>query len=134
MPTATLIVAGTDQGFARASQLLQNTELSVAMMGQFNRLERVEPFASGDRKRGLDLANFVGWAESLLHASFEDRDVLDAFIARVRQLGGEVDRDRARTVGGLTFVPFHVDNAAAPNLIRGIENSRICGRSATCLF
>lgn len=122
MPTATLIVAGTERDYARASQLLQNTELSVAMMGQFNRLERVEPFSASDRKRGLDLAHFDGWAETLLHASFEDRDVLDAFIQRVRELGGEVDRDRARTVGGLTFVPLHVDTAAAPNLIRGIEN------------
>ena len=73
------------------------------------------PFAASDRKRGLDLAHFEGWAETLLHASFEDRDVLDAFIERVRRLGGEVDRDRARTVGGLTFVPLHVDAAAAPN-------------------
>lgn len=122
MPTATLIVAGTERDYARASQLLQSAELSAALIGQFNRLERVEPFAAADRKRGLDLAHFDGWAETVLHASFQDRDVLDAFVQRVRQLGGEVDRDRARTVGGLTFLPLHVNESAAPELIRGIED------------
>lgn len=121
MPTATLIVAGTEESYAHASQMLQAAELSAAMTAQFNRLERVEPFASADRKRGLDLIHFDGWAETVLHASFQDRDVVDAFVDRVRALGGEVDRGRARTVGGLTFLPLHVQESEAIELIRGIE-------------
>jgi len=122
MPTATLIVAGTERDFTQASRLLQAGDLSAAMIGQINRLERVEPFAPSDRKRGLDLAHFDGWAETVLHASFEDRDVINAFIDRLRELGGNVDRDRARTVGGLTFLPLHVEESGAPELIRGIED------------
>jgi hypothetical protein len=121
MPTATLIVAGTERDFTRASSLLQTADLPAVLISQFNRLERVEPFAAADRKRGLDLAHFDQWAETVLHASFQDRDVVDAFVDRVRELGGEVDRDRARTVGGLTFLPLRIENSAASELIRGIE-------------
>lgn len=122
MPTATLIVAGTAQQFARASELLQSDTLSGAMTAQFNRLERVEPFQALDRKHGLDLAHFEGWAETVLHASFDDRDILGAFVLLATRLGAAVEAGRARTVGGLTFLPMRVEPQHVSDFVRGIED------------
>lgn len=121
MPTATLIVAGTSDNFLKANRLLQSPTLSKVMQGDFSRLERIEPFLAGDRKRGLDLAHFDGWAETVLHASFEDKDVLRAFHKVVTESGADTDLDRARTIGGLTFLPLHVPVDIALEFVRAVE-------------
>ncbi len=121
MPTATLIVAGTADKFTRAASLIQLPDLSAALTSQFNRVESLEPFLAVDRKRGLDLAHFDGWAETVLHASFEEPDVLNAFVALVRTLGAEAAESRSRTVGGLTFLPLFVPTSIAAAFVRGVE-------------
>lgn len=122
LPTAVLIVAGTTREFFKAAELLQSANLSHSMQEQFNRLERIEAFQPTDRKRGLDLANFDGWAETVLHASFSEQDVVRAFIELVSGLGADAPLDRARTIGGLTFLPLHVSVASAPEFVSEVEN------------
>lgn len=122
LPTAALIVAGTVREFSKAAELLQSAKLSSSMQEQFNRLERIEPFQPADRKKGLDLANFDGWAETVLHASFSERDVVRAFIELVSGLGADAPLDRARTIGGLTFLPLRISAATAPEFIREVED------------
>lgn len=121
MATAVLIVAGTAEKFDLTSQLLQSSTTPRTTQAQFARLERIEPFEASDRKKGLDLARFDGWAEVVLHANLTDSDILDAFVSLTSQLGAEVDSRRARTIGGLTFLPLHVAVSRAPDFVRRIE-------------
>jgi len=121
LPTAVLIVAGNAENYTRASNLLAADDTSQIVQESFNRLERIEPFQPQDRKRGLDLANFDGWAEVVLHASLSDQDIRRAFFDLARDLGGEFDRDRARTIGGLTFLPVHIQVGAAKEFVQVVE-------------
>lgn len=121
LPTAVLIVAGTAESYIRASNLLAADETPQIVQESFNRLERIDPFQPQDRKRGLDLANFDGWAEVVLHASLSDRDIRRAFFDLTRDLGGVFDPERARTIGGLTFLPIQVSVDAATEFVRVVE-------------
>lgn len=121
LPTAALIVAGTAREFSEASRLLQSDTTSGALQVAFNRIERIEPFQPADRKRGLDLAHFDGWAETVLHASFDEQDVVRAFIELVTMFGGDATAARARTIGGLTFLPLRVSVTSAPEFVRAVE-------------
>lgn len=121
LPTAVLIVAGTAEDYVRASNLLTADDTSQVVQQSFNRLERIEPFQPQDRKRGLDLANFDGWAEVVLHASLSDQDIRRSFFDLANDLGGEFDRERARTIGGLTFLPVHIPASAAREFVQVVE-------------
>lgn len=121
LPTAVLIVAGTAESYIRTSNLLTADDASQVVQQSFNRLERIEPFQPQDRKRGLDLANFNGWAEVVLHASLGDQDIRHAFFDLAANLGCEFDRERSRTIGGLTFLPVHIQVEAAKEFVQTVE-------------
>lgn len=121
LPTAVLIVAGRSHDFVRASELLSSAKPTKTIERQFNRIERIEEFDAVDRKLGLDLADFSGWAEVVLHASFDDSDIREEFYLLSEELGATFDRDRARTVGGLTFLPIYVSPDSSASYVRGIE-------------
>jgi hypothetical protein len=121
LPTAVLIVAGQANNFIRAQELLTSSRTSNTVEKQFNRIERIEAFDAVDRKLGLDLAHFTGWAEIVLHASFGDGDIRERLYLLSEELGAHFERGRARTVGGLTFLPVYTSPDSSTSYIRGIE-------------
>ena len=120
-PSAVLIVAGTEHAFQRTSDLLNSDEASSAVQKSFNRIESIDPFLPKDRKAGLDLAHFNGWAEIVLHAGLDDRDIREAFFKLLVESGGAFEPDRARSIGGLTFLPVHTLTDSAESFVCGIE-------------
>lgn|GEM_PF-140407 len=121
-PTAVLLLAGTSTDFTRAYEYLASDKISKSLNSQYCRIERFEAFEPVDRKKGLDLAHFTGWAEIVLHASFTDGDVRDQFFTLSERLGAQFDRERARTVGGLTFLPLKIAPDSAAAYVRGVED------------
>lgn len=107
-PTAVLLVAGTAATFARTVALLESQGTPNTTKVDFTRVEAIEPLLSNDRKKGLDLANLDGWTEVVLHAALADDDIKGAFFDLAEAVGGHLRRERARTIGGLTFIPVKV--------------------------
>lgn len=121
-PSAVLIVAGTAQVFKQTSELLNSDVATKEIQKDFARIESISPFQSADRTIGLDLANFNDWAEVVLHADIGDEDIRAAFFELVDANGGHVNPARARSVGGLTFLPLRVANRSAAALVRSVED------------
>lgn len=121
-PSALLIVAGTQTGFDRTAELLNSNDATGALVHDFCRIESIDPFLAIDRKIGFDLVHFDGWLEVVLHAGIGDEDIKQTFFKRVESCGGSVDSKRARSIGGLTFVPIQAPIAHATDFIREIEN------------
>ncbi len=122
MPTATLIVAGKAENFVRASALLADAATSKTVQDGFVRLESVDPFLPQDRKQGLDFTKFDGGVEVVLHAAVHDPDINRAFFDLARGLNARFDELRARTIGGLTFLPLQIGADAAREFVGVIES------------
>lgn len=121
-PTAVLLVAGTAEIFARTISLLNSKNTPAATKLNFTHIEALEPLLAHDKKKGLDLANLEGWTEVVLHASLADEDIKSAFFDLAEKSGGLLNRDRARTIGGLTFLPLKTPDEEVPEFIRAIED------------
>jgi len=117
-PSAVLIVAGTAKSFEQTASILNSDKATQ----DFTHIESITPFLPADRKIGLDLAHFNDWAEVVLHADIGASDIRSAFFQLVQESGGHVNPDRARSVGGLTFLPLHVASENATALVRSIED------------
>jgi hypothetical protein len=122
LPSAVLIVAGTEANINKAASLLNSNKTSNAIKEDFCRIESIAPFLPKDRKLGLDMVHFNGWLEVVLHATLGDDDIKQAFFETVHGKGGEVNLERARSIGGLTFMPAYAPTESSFEFIRGIEN------------
>lgn len=122
LPTAVLIVAGTAESYVRASALLADTETSKKVQDCFVCLESIDPFSPQDRKNGLNFTKFDGNVEVVLHASINDLDINRAFFDLARGLNARFDDQRARTIGGLTFLPLQIKADAAQEFIGAVES------------
>ncbi len=123
--SASLIVAGTAEGFARADFfLMSNNEDFRARHTEFRRIERIELFGTADRLR-VDLTRFTGWTEVVIHAGVGDADIKNAFAAFVQDIGGEIDVQRMRTIGGLTFAPIRFPQQGIDAVARLSEFSHL---------
>ncbi|MCE1194296.1 MAG: S8 family serine peptidase [Acidovorax sp.] len=122
LPTAMLIVAGSAENFVRASTLLADTEAPQTVQDCFNRLESIDPFLPQDRKHGLDYSDFDGNFEVVLHASVHDPDINRAFFELARGLNARFEDRRARTIGGLTFLPLKIEIDATRAFVGVVES------------
>ncbi|WP_242890210.1 S8 family peptidase [Stenotrophomonas maltophilia] len=120
-PTAVLLIAGTAEAFGRMNSLLNSASSPNATKVDITRVEAIEPFLPIDRKRGLDLANLDSWTEVVLHASLGDEDIRNAFYDLAENAGAFLKRDRARTIGGLTFLPVKAPENGVQDFIRSVE-------------
>ncbi|MHC1654114.1 S8 family peptidase [Stenotrophomonas maltophilia] len=120
-PTAILLIAGTAEAFGRMNSLLNSANSPNATKVDITHLEAIEPFLPIDKKRGLDLANLDGWTEVVLHASLGDNDIKEAFFDLAESAGAFLKRDRARTIGGLTFLPVKAPDEGAQDFVRAVE-------------
>jgi hypothetical protein len=123
--SARLIVAGTAEGFARADHfLMSNSDDYRARHTEFRRIESIELFGTADRLR-VDITRFNGWTEVVIHAGVGDADIKNAFAAFVREIGGEIDVQRMRTIGGLTFAPIRFSPQGIDAVARLAEFSHL---------
>lgn len=120
-PTAVLLVAGTEAVFERVVSLLNSQNAPSATKVDLTHIEAIEALLPHDKKKGLDIANLSGWTEVVLHASLGDDDIRSAFFDLAEDAGGHLNRDRARTIGGLTFLPVKAPEADVQEFVRSIE-------------
>ncbi len=122
LPTAMLIVAGTAESFVRASALLADAEAPQTVQDCFTRLESIDPFLPQDRKHGLDFTEFDGNFEVVLHAAVHDPDINRAFFDLARGLNARFHDQRARTIGGLTFLPLQINVDMTREFVAVVES------------
>lgn len=104
-PSTELLITGNRDAFKHFSQWLSRGDFTEGQAKELRSLESIAPYRAEDRLR-LDPNRDSDWYEAVLHSEPADRDILDAFQALVKKLGGHIER--VRHVPGLAFVPLRL--------------------------
>ena len=134
--TAALFVAGPDEAFVRLKQLLFSSQTSQTQQKAFCRFEMMQEFAAADKNFAKQVDQVHASLEVVLHAAFQDSDIVKAFATYVESLGGVAEISRALNVSALTFVPVRLPVSKAQELaafqfvraVRVMPSLRIGGR------
>jgi hypothetical protein len=138
--TAELFVAGHENSFIKLSKMLESTKVATHL-DAFRKFELVSPFAATDKIFISPTNANVVKLEVALHASLQDKDILNAFSKYVEYLGGAADIRRSLSVAGLTFVPIQLSGDKVEPLaefsfvrvLRTMPSLRIGGRTIRSL-
>lgn len=103
--TAVLYVAGKDDAFSKLSTMLTASNTAKTHQKALCRFELIAPFSGADKDYVHKTEQTSATLEIVLHASGNDRDILQAYANYVEELGGSAQIERALQVSGLTFVP-----------------------------
>lgn len=103
--TAVLYVAGNDDAFSKLSTMLTASNTAKTHQKALCRFELIAPFSGVDKDYVHKTEQTSATLEIVLHASDNDRDILQAYVNYVEELGGSAQLERALQVSGLTFVP-----------------------------
>ncbi len=108
MFTAELLVAGDVAAFEILDQLLMDSD-AAGVQRDLSRIEDIAMMSAPDRIRSIrPLKDGTALLEAVLHASKDDRDIVEAFAKWAGLCNGEADLSRALSVEGLTFLPVRV--------------------------
>lgn len=81
-------------------------------------LETVTSINTSEKVKKIDPESTKLKLEVVLHASEADSNVRNSFAEYVNFVGGETDWNRAKSVGGLTFLPVIIDNGREVDLAK----------------
>ncbi|MRT29971.1 S8 family peptidase [Herbaspirillum sp. CAH-3] len=134
--TAVLYVAGIEKSFSRLETMLMSPQTAATHQKAFCRFESILPFTEQDKNLVSVKSERPIMLEAVLHASADDKDILESFSSYVNSLGGTTQVSRALCVAGLTFVPVTLPPSQASTLglfqllraVRVMPSLRIGGR------
>lgn len=100
-----IFVSGTLSKFEALRNSVAHDELPDSIKVLIRSIESVSSIVSSEKIRHIDGEESVLKLEVVLHAGSNDQYVLTSFSEYLNSIGGKADWIRAKTVGGLTFVP-----------------------------
>ncbi|MGI2047914.1 S8 family peptidase [Shewanella oncorhynchi] len=106
--TSCIFVSGTRAKFEAMLNSIQHDKLPDSTKDIIRSIESVSSVSPGEKIKHVDSDQQELRLEVVLHASEEDDVVRRSFEHYSCSLGGVVDWKRAKTVGGLTFLPVTI--------------------------
>lgn len=105
--TASILVAGREDGINRLASFLTDDKVPEYIGQQLTEIESIQWLSSEDKVRGeLPVDDARHSFEVALHAGANENDIVIGFQRFAMQLGADVDLKRRIRVGGLTFLPI----------------------------
>lgn len=135
--TATLFVAGREDAFENLATMLHSQRTAKTHQESLRRFELMDPFYAESKVFVLPAQEEHVTLEVVLHASIEDKDIIEAFARYAIELRGSAQMARTLCVSGLAFVPVtlpadQIEKLAAFAFVRAVRTMpslRIGGRS-----
>lgn len=107
--TSCFFISGTKAQYRNLLDSLENNNLKESMLKQLRTFENVEYFNGKEKIKGLLPQEQESKLEVALHASKSEMNIIDSFDAYTQNLGGKIEKNKSKTVGGLTFIPVTVN-------------------------
>lgn len=109
-------VAGTKSQYDNFLQQLKVGEIDDNVLQLLRTIERIDLFKSSEKIKNLDENPEINRLEVVIHASDDDNGIISSFCKYVSKLGGHVESDKLKNVGGLTFLPVVIERGKEKNL------------------
>lgn len=116
VPTEEIFVAGSRSRILQLEKAVEGIEVDSGTAEHLQHIERIY-FPKASEKVKNPPPKDKGWLEVVLHNSSKV-DVLAAFSEYAKRHGADVDLERSREVGGLTFVPVSATRAVSERIAR----------------
>ncbi|MCG7495611.1 S8 family peptidase [Vibrio sp. Of7-15] len=108
--TSCIFVSGTREKFEAMLNSIKHDNLPDGTKEIIQSIENVSSIKPEEKIKHVDIEQQELKLEVVLHASEEDSAVRKSFGDYSNTLGGTVDWERAKIVGGLTFLPVTIHN------------------------
>ncbi|EJK98747.1 hypothetical protein PflQ2_0577 [Pseudomonas fluorescens Q2-87] len=103
-----VFVSGEKSQYRKLLTDLTSNSLTRASEDVLRTLERIEYFDAAEKIKSIDTSGDSLNLEVVIHASADDEYVVRAFDDYASLNGGAVRREKAKVVGGLTFLPVSI--------------------------
>ncbi|AMQ86890.1 S8 family peptidase [Pseudomonas glycinae] len=103
-----VFVSGTKDHYRKLLTDLKSSSLSRASEDVLRTLERIEYFDADEKIKNIDASGENLNLEVVIHASADEDYIVRAFDSYTTLNGGAVRREKAKIVGGLTFLPVNI--------------------------
>lgn len=100
-----IYVSATKERYKAMLSSLANEHIDDSTLDLIRTIEDISIFQSEEKIKSISHQGDVLTLEVAIHASNENREIIDYFGQYISLLGGEAKLDKAKTVGGLTFLP-----------------------------
>lgn len=105
-----IFVAGTKSQFEAMMNSVEHDQLPDTSQTLIRTFEKISTINAKEKIKKIE-HNFQNLKlEVVLHAAKQDNFVRESFTDYTKELGGTVDWERAKTVGGLTFLPVSISD------------------------
>ena len=111
-----IFVSGNKSQFKEILRIVQTDNLPENAKKIIRTFEQISTLDTSEKIKKIENETSELKLEVVLHAAKKDQFILEAFTDYTKSLGGIVDWSRAKTVGGLTFLPVTIDKGNEFNL------------------
>lgn len=103
-----IFVSGKKSQFKAMLESVKHEDLPEVTKNLIRSLEKISTIAVVEKIKQIEVGSSDLKLEVVLHASAQDKGIWDSFSAYARSLGGVADWTKAKSVGGLTFLPVTI--------------------------
>lgn len=114
--TSCIYVSGKKTDYQKMLRAVESNELDQTSLDFIRTIERVDLFSPQEKIKNLDTSREINKLEVVLHASENEVGVVDAFLSYVHKLGGNAEKNKSKSVGGLTFLPVTIEHGRETEL------------------
>lgn len=104
-----IYVSGTKKQYSNLLEKIQSGDLQNNVLKNIQTIESVSTFSGKEKIKTLIDKGSKLKLEVVIHASSADKTILSSFNKYVEQIDGLAEFNKAKTVGGLTFLPVTID-------------------------
>ena len=114
-----IYVSGTKEQYKKMLESVIGAELKQTILEKIQTIESISMFSGFEKIKNI--VNIVDKSgalklEVVIHASEQDQLILESFITYLESLGGKADINKAKVVGGLTFISVYLRKGNEKNL------------------
>jgi len=113
--TEQIFVAGKKSTFNKWLENIKSWDENSQGASTLSQIEDFSPFIAEDKIRGIPDTKKKIFLEVAIH-NLGGKQAIEEYSNYAKTLGGEVLRNRIRTIGGLTFVPTYIDQSRVTEL------------------
>lgn len=114
--TSCIYVSGKKTDYKKMLKDVEQNQLDQTALDFIRTIERIDIFTPEEKIKNLDSTREINKLEVVIHASQEEKSIIEAFFNYVHKLGGDVESNKSKSVGGLTFLPVTIEHGLEEEL------------------